>query len=429
MSSISDIKEKYGHEPLITLIRKLIITLDQTEDGSDEQKQTVSILRRLSGEINIAPQTCHWLDWLESQNDEELTWEKIEPEQTRKRKVVEIEEDETPRPANHKRMALTKEQALWDQALERHENRGKIPLKKILIGAFILVFLGSGAFLLPKFEWGTWTMPGNSTQSPQQNFSEEALFWADYHPKFHKKPQESWLHLTFNKANTLLPERLNWLENALGKDISPASPQYGKPYLWFSLWAQEKKLTEKSQKFYPLNLNDLQTGTRSWVWRRLEDGLVTQEGTFKESLIKKGQLWDMSIIRKTAKNSSAHRFTLKTNGELAWSWRLTLGEKVLSGSLIHLPTKELVRITHQGFGWKKEVQDLKAQIPALLPGIFSPTLMSRQRGCYIMALSGELCSRKSYLQNITVEGQWLGDFLIFAKDSSWTESWSYIQPK
>ena len=92
-TTLRELHEKFSGEPLIHLVRRLIVALDQTEAGSHERQQTLDLLSLITQEQEIPARTSLWLDWLDQVDEEEIAWDKLMDTGPPARKVVEVPED------------------------------------------------------------------------------------------------------------------------------------------------------------------------------------------------------------------------------------------------------------------------------------------------------------------------------------------------
>ncbi len=424
-----DLHEKYGHDPLVFLLRKLIITLDNSEYGSDEHHRSLNLLQLITGE-STGNDSGSWMDWLESVDPETISWEDVlAPESNEGRMVVE-DDDEEEKPVFSDPTILSKEQALWTKALEKSRNKSKINLNALLIMLIVFCILSSLYFFF--YEENTTVKSGDyvseSGHSPLN-------FWGNYHNLI---PNQSPYYNGFkNKLNASFMKSINldqlkgepkkWVQNM--RQVKNLENEWYKKGLWTYLWKQESAFLTDELIFSKtgLNLNSLKARKSDWGWTRFsKSGEVINQGKFSESLkYVKGQ-YDWSIKRISGTDGSVHRIILNRSGLKVWVWKLVYKGEAFEGSLKRIKNN-VFKLQTNGFGWEREVQNVV--VPegcVIVPAIWTPLFNQLNAKVSILPISGELISTDLFKSDFVIEGDLDSDMILRSQIEVWSEEWRAI---
>ena len=422
-----DLNEKYGDKPLVFLLRKLIITLDKSEYGSDEHHRSLNLLQLITNHT-AGNDSGVWMDWLDGVDPEKISWEAVMVPENEGRLVIEDDEEE--KPVFSEPTILSKEQALWTKALENSRNKSKFNLNSVLIMLIVFCLFASLYFFFydENKRVGRGGYVSEAGQSPLN-------FWGNYHNLI---PNESPFHNGFkNKLNasfmkSIDSEQLNgeikkWVEKMT--HVKNLEDDWYKKALWTFLWKQENTFLTNELIFSKgeLNLNRLKARKSHWEWKRFsKEGVIINQGKFSESLkYLKGQ-YDWSIKRISGSDGSVHRVILNRSGLKVWVWKLVYKGEAFEGSLKRIKNN-LFKLQTNGFGWKSEVQNI--EVPegcVLIPAIWTPLFNQLNAKVSILPISGELISTDLFKSDFVIEGDLNGDMILRSQIEEWSEEWKAI---
>lgn len=430
-SDLELLHQKHGHEPLINLVRMLVVAIDQTAAGSQERQKTIQLLKFLTKQDNISPNSSSWLDWLESVDDEDLKWEdlKASPENLApRRKVVEMEEMEenTERP---RLQPMSKEQMIWAKALERQENKHSFQryFVKMMMIVLILSFAGAFWFYAPTLRSLVQNLMHPTVKTKVGILVTPMDLWGNYQSKLFNpiflEPQ----------STRLAPEFINSLEEInmplLVRDwlsTKRSEPKIELKDLTALYWLGLRELEhryfgELSQKNDMSEWTHLAPGHRHWKFHREIEGEVLYRGNFIENFTKTSQGWDLQIKKLIEKNGIAHRIIIDSKGLYAWSWRLIWSGHAMEGKMVRQQDHQFKIITSKA--WPEDIEfNLEIENLNFIPAIWSPSFNQLQPEAMIFPISGQLCkgsifwSDNEYLP--TNKG-----FLLSSQREKWMEKW------
>jgi hypothetical protein len=436
---IKDLQAKHGRVPLIHLIRRLIVALDQTQPGTEHRHQTLELLRVLTNQNNIASSSASWLDWLESASND-LTWESIRPaparhkfDSTRKNADVEkappvattsqrlsVEAAEEPRSKNRPR-PLTREQQIWDEALRRSEANKNRMSRQWLIVLFALIVAGLGYLGYQRRHLLDEVVSKITSSQPKvinlNEFVPELLWCSLQPPRNPMEDRELWPFLkeTGSLKNLGIS---SWQEASLG----PAQK------LMLRLWIQEQTYLEvqPSSSTKPLDLRSFPLGERQWKVERTEADGHMISFVQSETIRYEQQRIDMTVKRACGADGIAHRIILDERGILAWSWRLRVQDQVIDGQVIRQnnPPRLSLKIS---LPKNLKVSHSVAVDPKMVifPAVWSPSLRPFQQISILYPISGLISSSKTFEGGLGFKEQ--SNTLIFdSSQNHWQEVWTPI---
>jgi hypothetical protein len=448
---ILDLHSKHGETPLIQLVRRLVVAIDQTELGSEHRKQTISLLNIITKQYDIPSDSSAWLDWVEA-NPQDLEWDQVLPSSTKpfqdefpseesapqhQRRRVVVEDDEAPK-AQGKARPMTKEQMIWDEALRRNEQKGWSRTKKILLIAPALsVLLGYLIFKTQVFQnlWekGINFLPSHSSGSPENPSQPMVImssdphgFWGTYHPAQNPISIEKYDHY-LSEATPIFPY-LN--KTTIEKWTGPSNAWNRERKLWTQLFIQEHTLMStpsENAANAAFSFRSLPEGKRQWLVTRSQTKPKSQQ-TFLhvEHVNIDSKKADISIKRAQGSNGIAHRIYLDQNGLLAWSWRLKFENTTLDGQIVRRSNpNRLEFIANIG----KEKLHFQKPLPKtpIIPGVFSPCFQGFSKSQTLMPLSGVSSKNAVDMDSIELNSTQRGLDLL-GTGGAWKESWVLQSP-
>lgn len=437
MEPISDsdlelLHQKHGHEPLIHLVRMLVVAVDQTPAGSQEREKTLQLLKFLTKQDNISPSSSSWLDWLESVDENDLSWDELKPSSTESfssgRKVVEMDDME-PSSERPKLPPMSKEQMIWAKALERQENKNsfKRHLFKLAILSIILGFAAAFWFYAPTLRnliqdlrYGAPERNVNYTVSPMD-------LWGNYqsnlyNPNFLQTQLKS---LSEEFLNSLEEENMplqirEWL--ALKRVDTRLQPSEVNAIFYLGLRELEHRYFGEITKANDLqDWNNLTAGHRHWKFHREIKGEVLYQGNFVENFTKTSQGWDIQIKKLIEKNGIAHRIILDSNGLYAWSWRLIWFGHAMEGKVIRIRDGQFKIITSKA--WAEDIEfNLNSDPMNYVPAIWCPSFFQLKPEAMIFPISGQICKGSIFWSDNEFLPTDKG-FLLSSHSEKWLEKW------
>ena len=431
-SDLELLYEKHGHEPLVHLIRKLIVAIDQTELGSIEREKTVQLLKHITKQVNIAPSSSDWLDWLETLDEDDFDWDQLKSHSTNHRKTIEIDDIE-PKQDRPKLEPMTKEQIIWAKALDRQNNKGG--LKKVYFIVILLLLLIGLVFLgikySPKVDF-SFLENFNKKKSKQVDLITSPIdLWGNFQSDLFKANE---LIITNGKIKTSFLESIElnklpieireWINQKKNKN------QFNKGDVPSVYWLG---LRELEHRFFgtinapnnPLSWNQLKPGFRRWDFVREREHQIQYKGSFIENFTQTASGWDLQVKRIIHQNGVAHRVLIDQKGLLAWSYRIKWGEALIEG--------KMVRLAEGGFkvtsskSWKDVIEfDIQGTNLNLAPALWSPSLRTLNYDALIFPITGELCKGSIFWEDTQVYPNSDG-FQLKPNHENWIETWVKVQ--
>jgi len=428
-SDIELLKQKHGHEPLIYLVRKLIVAIDQTKSGSVEREKTLQLLKVLTLQENIGSNSSDWLDWLEDMTDNQLNWDMIGSLNQKQRKVVSIEDFDEPRENRPRLQPMSKEQEIWAKALDRQKNKGKLSLKTLycFISLLMIGLLGFGVWRYSSLIDLSFL---NDKNTPlESNLISPLDIWGNYQTKLlspnHFNFPSGKIHADFFNDIELgkLPETIREWCNKKTQEPVLFKQDFGSAY-WLGLHELEQRYLSDVLNDNSNFVDHLKPGHRRWTFTRTMNKKILYQGNFSESFTRTDQGWDIQIKRIIEKNGIAHRILIDSNGILAWSWRLKWGETVMEGKVIR-KSLGLFTITSSKV-WPEQIET-RHELPTrnYAPALWTPSFHSRQPEALLFPISGHSCNGSIFWQELEVIPNEEG-FLLKSTREMWSELWLLI---
>ena len=404
---------------MVHLIRRLVVALDQTGIGSEDRKQTQVILEVLSGEVEIPSDSSRWLDWLDEQPEGEPTWELVEERLLKgrpERVSVELPEDPKP-PEGSPRLAITKEQQVWDQALKRSERmrsgRGR-SLRNLLILSVIGALSYLGYQMWPEVQ--IWTQRLKNPKQPLELQPE--ILWGNFQPRLLQVPRKDLMaHLT-GLPDLTMPSPLQH-QDLMAPSIALRT--------WGRLHLQENTFNEgeEPRSMAILDPRVLSPGARRWQVMREspDDGL--QEFFFKEEIQLKNNRALLSVQRSRKGEGVAHKVMLDDHGMLAWTWKIVRKGQSLEGSLFRKKNPSRIEWSGKMFGGKQwSGQRLIQSEEVVLPAIWTPALHPLRHQPVLHSMGGRITSGELFWSDTelkTLPGEVLE---LNSRLEEWKERWN-----
>jgi hypothetical protein len=410
----------------------LVVAVDQTKAGSQEREKTLQLLKFLTKQDNISPTSSSWLDWLESIDESELSWDDLkapasEPSSSG-RKVVEMEDTE-PTTERPRVPPMSKEQIIWAKALERQENKHSLKryLFKLSVLILIITFVGSFWYYAPTLR----TMFQNFTQPTLTNTSQFLVspmdLWGNYQSHLYspKYLQADLKSLPAEFFDSLEEENMpllvrDWLSQ---KRSNPSihSKELNSLF-WLGLRELEHRYFGELSHANDMNSwTGLSAGHRHWKFHRELNGEILYRGNFIENFSKTSQGWDIQIKKLIEKNGIAHRIIIDSQGLYAWSWRLIWLGHVIEGKLVRLQNN-LFKI-NTSKAWAEDIEfNLEVSNLNFIPAIWSPTFYHIKPEAMIFPISGQICKGSIFWS----DNEFLptkNGFLLSSHREKWLEKW------
>lgn len=437
---------EYGDQPLIQLVRRLIVKIDNSEKDSRARKNIILSLKILTGERNLGEDSSRWLDWLESQSELTLKWDDvisststppatpttIKNDSPPKRKLVVAEAEPRPKDLD---MPLSKEQAIWNKALKRSE-KGQKPKSKLVMALVAVLIVGAvgylGFLVKDRLSLSDIISPDVATTSPVNNS------WKL------KAPQALWGNYTFSGAypSPWMPKSSNstfidYLQQeemmpALASESQKLNPQrklHKNNVLWMDLWSREHQYMEDLfQMPEELNFSSIKSQKNKWQWTRFNrHGDIVSSGTFTETVQNKKNHLDISIKRMVEKDGLAHRFILGKKGLISWSWRIRYQGGTIDGKVGRSKSGDEMICRYRGVNWSRITQKKKIdQGWVLLPAVWTPVLSRLKQGSVFLPHVAEITGRVDFFEELEMRNEEKGTFDLVDRDEKWTETWSAI---
>ena len=417
-----ELKEKFSGDPMVHIIRRLVVALDQTGIGSEERKKTQNILEILSGQQEISSDSSRWLDWLEEQPEGEPTWEDAEERifagskpAEGKRVTVEIPEDPVSS-GEGARVAITKEQQIWDRALKRSEkmrNRKGRPLQLLLT---LLVIIALGYLLhrsMPTLK--VWVADLRNPDL-KKGFEVETL-WGNYQRRLQEVPQKELLaHLT-GLPDLVLPtpiQHRDLLEPSL------ALLDWGRLTLQEMLFSEWEEGVVRGS----LDPKSLEPGVREWEIERRDSRAGKTRVRFREEVEIRGARALVSIQRNHDGNGSAHKVMLDEKGVMAWTWKLVREGQSLEGSLFRKSGPDRIEWSGKMWGgkrWKGSRKFPSDQV--VLPAIWSPSFLPFHKFPILHPMGGRVSSGEMFWGDTQLKPETKEGFEVYSAYEDWMERW------
>ena len=429
-SDIELLKQKHGDEPLVSLIRRLIVAVDQTLVGSDQREKTNQLLKCLTQQDNIALSSSSWLDWLESVDESQLTWESIQPSinSTNRRKVVQIEDTE-PAEDRPRLQPMSKEQMIWAKALDRQANKNSLS-NKLLKVAFLLLFLSFGWIFFkygPLLKEKIYSFKTSSNHHISKKASPLEL-WGNYQANLYDSNllQSSLKTLPSKFFDAIETQNLpllvrDWLTK---KQTNPSLTSIDLPSLY---WLG---LRELEHRFFGLQVeindlgpwNNLTPGNRHWTFIRKINQNIIYSGDFVESFTKTAQGWDIQIKKLIKKSGIAHRIIIDTKGLYAWSWRMMWQGVSIEGKVVRTEN-EIFKISSSN-AWSEQIEfQIDLSEINIIPAIWSPSFFECKPASMLFPISGQICHGNLFWGDNQVFPNAQG-FVLKSTREDWTEHWA-----
>lgn len=443
-----ELHRRFKDRPLIELLRKLIIKLEHPEFGTKSHQ----VLQTLTGQ-KLACRSSLWLDWLEEQDQGELTWEHLlkalnpgpaDAEKTR-RLVVEL----TPATSDSEHPPImTPEQALWKKALERHQKGSPSWSRKMTLASISLILvLLVYAFLrfappIP-LEWlSSWK--SNSVQPPDQlvpslrtDFFHPAIVWGQFDPAL--CPGSPWSglepdsglnrpHLELLDLNQHIPFMERWRNILL--ETRPAPEIRIGMASFFALNEYEQHFMSNNEAmseplFFPLKEPE---GEKLWSWRRYDaSGVELDHGSLSQTVRHMGKTAHFEVVRQSDGSgcASAHAFNLNSYGLQQWAWRLRISSHVLEGRAWRSPDREKLSIQYKYLAGEKS-ESLSLNVHAwqvILPALWCPGLARHPAGDVLLPHSAACSPHQRFFSPPYLTSPEKDRFSFQAADGSWKEIW------
>ena len=441
---IQDLYAKHGQTPLVQLVRRLVVAIDQTQLGTEHRRQTMTLLGVLTGQVDLPSNTSAWIDWVET-NGDALDWDRLMAAKTEKNEYqaprrLSVEIPEEPRGEGRPR-PMTREQMIWDEALKRSENKSWKPslaMVMVIIPSFLLCI----GYLGYKKNWitlpATWPNSLSSLVSAFQSNppkNEDAItgsptpveiYWGRFQPQQNPIPKDDYMAY-LSESLSLYPE-LKRTQLSHWQKQTQLNPHQK---LWTRLLIQEHTFSSPMRKVSSNNfsLRSLGTGSRQWQAERRGPSDQSQKFSHVEQIQLSEGKGDISIKRAFGQDGVAHRIILSSKGLLAWSWRLKWQGLVLDGQLVR-------RSNPDRFNIKTTLPkgEVAFQIPidphqVFLPAVFSPSLLSFSDVALIHPISGIISSSELFDRNVKVQRDLeTGELTLSDPTLHWQESWTPQQP-
>ncbi|MBF0245386.1 MAG: hypothetical protein HQL31_08960, partial [Planctomycetes bacterium] len=413
-----------------------------------QQEKIQAILCKLSAE-NDPPETPHaWLDWLEAKDKSSFTWESLTAPQRQQVSRMTVEAPPPSKGGEGQPFVLSREQAIWKKALERHERMKKGP--RIPAYAIFLVLLAGLGFVQWKYSFlhligeqvremltakKTETKP---TVDPSA-FTHSAIFWGSYscggifplRPGEDGLPSANYAFLASLEESGLPETAGQWVDGVLSRSVAPAG--WSRPLLWLSLWGgehglkAEKNLQESATR---LNLPNYRDGEHRWKWTRYDgEGHQLAEGTFEEKAnATKGSI-TLEVKRLGPSGGMASRAVIDALGIREWVWRVKHGDAMIDGQVKRDRDLKSYIITHVSSapGWKNIEHTLSLPGSRLvLPGFWTPLLGQQEEGHVVLPFLGKFMSARNFYPPLKMRSSEGGDLEITPYGEDWYEAWRVI---
>lgn len=428
-----DLKEKYGQDPLIYLIRKLIVTTDQAPEGSEEQNKAFDLLKLITKQHAIASNSGAWMDWLEHTDENTLTWESLIQEQPRRVVHDEVDDLETQRST----APMSYEQKLWKHALDQKNKqsiRSSVVVFFTSLSLSILLILYLVFFyLVPLF---TKKIEQPSIQQIQQNNNKKnspLFLWGNYHhliqtsSPLNQQYRLNRHYLADLPVENLPEEAKHWVIQVLKKDQLPRN--WKKKLIWLTLWNQENNFNEAFPPQSPPKASLVIPRLpyqKNWSWfRRNPEREILHEGKFQSHIKKnkRGQL-EFIIKRTSHRDGVAHRFILSKRGLVAWAWSFKFQGHKFEGSIYRHSKKRSYILKTKGFSWEKQKIIINTKDNTfLIPALWSPVLSKFKNVSVIFPISGKVVPAYLFFGDLQTQGDLKKGFKVLSNLEPWIESW------
>jgi len=368
--------------------------------------------------MEIPAESSRWMDWLEEQPDGEPTWEQAKSRWDKPssgRLSVEIPDD--PKPAGKvPRMAFTKEQKIWDEALRRSErmrNRQGMSIQKWLT---ILMVLATGylVYLVWPLIKG-WT--GTLRRSSPDMAMEAETFWGNYQPRLQDVPEKDLLvHLT-TLPDIALPspiQRQDLLEPSAGL------------LAWARLSLQEMTFSEGGQPSSTQLVDPrvLPSGPRSWAITREAQGGMTSQLGFREEIEVKGGRALLTVQRSRGEEGAVHKIMLNKNGIMAWTWKMVIDGQSLEGRLLRDQRPDMIEWSGKILGGKQ--WSGSRNFPSdgvLLPALWAPSLWPLRHHTVVHPIGGRISSGDIFWEDTALLKSGGEVLELISSLEEWKEVW------
>lgn len=426
-SILIDLHHKHGHEPLIQLLRKLILSIDKSEYGSEEHQQTLELLQLVSGQ-DIGDNASLWLDWVENEDPEVLSWDyvldKNQPVSLSGRKVIEIQEEQSSFTQNSvDTPILSKEQELWQKAIHQSQNRGSFNTTHLLLFCVILC-IGLSVY----FYINDSSVRNDVFQKSQVHLLN---FWGSYHQLIPNETPFYRNHFDHMNKDFMLSlpvdqmefEQQNWIKNIVKQKILPLNWQ--KKALWAYIWQSETSFSsgQLPQIRSLFDIDGIGLGKNVYQWKRHSNEGLILKGKFEESIKMVKNRFDWNIKRMSGKDGSAHRFIIDKQGLVVWVWKLIYKGHVFQGKIKRLSDR-VYQNQYTGFGWKTQSSQIKVPVnTACVPAIWSPRLIKLNAKVALFPISGQAIATDLFYSDLLVEDLNEDQFSLYSQLADWTEAW------
>lgn len=454
------LKERFRGRPLVEIVRKLIVKVDDPARGPEAHK----LLVLLFGEKDMPAKAGSWMDWLDSMPEADMTWEKLEsqagplpqqevrPEQlgqpakkAPKRALVNKDEGGPAQPFTLNQMVLTEKQQLWQKALARHRSGKKGRRWNLLYWvmaalAILLAYRTSEKWLEPASMFFSRLRapkavigPAFSPVTVWGQYDDSPLKGSAWDGKLHASTADRGFLASVDREG--MPEGIKtWLAKA-GKDGYVHDEDWEKNACFVNLWKYESLFAEiRDAPCELLIFEGMKPMERVWKWKRTaKDGGEIAEGDCEEKTRLGDRVLHLNIIRQEGVPDkggagAAHYIILDAYGLRSWQWKLKLGNHLLSGKVSRALDRKSVSVVTEGF----PCGPMNSRMPVapsavIMPLVWSPVLAELSEGMVILPLSGKLAPAPIFFQLESMKEK-NDSFSFSSSDGSWQEKWQEQAP-